>query len=95
MQRASIDCDVHRLTLLCLGSRPETRELDADKGDVEGDIGVSAPEGKTVLVARFGARSKAKVGEEVEVAVDTRALHFFDPETGLGIYDGKEKGAGA
>ncbi|MDX6489552.1 MAG: multiple sugar transport system ATP-binding protein [Gaiellaceae bacterium] len=73
----------------------ETRELDADKGDAEGDIGVSAPEGKTVLVARFGARSKAKQGEPVEVAVDTRALHFFDPETGLGIYDEKEKGAGA
>jgi multiple sugar transport system ATP-binding protein len=73
----------------------ETRELASDKGDPEGDIGVSAPEGKTVLVARFGARSKAKVGEQVEVAVDTRALHFFDPETGLGIYDGKEKGAGA
>jgi multiple sugar transport system ATP-binding protein len=73
----------------------ETRELASDKGDPEGDIGVSAPEGKTVLVARFGARSKAKVGEEVEVAVDTRALHFFDPETGLGIYDGKEKGVGA
>jgi multiple sugar transport system ATP-binding protein len=73
----------------------ETRELASDKGDPEGDVGVSAPEGKTVLVARFGARSKAKVGEQVEVAVDTRALHFFDPETGLGIYDGKEKGAGA
>jgi multiple sugar transport system ATP-binding protein len=73
----------------------ETRELASDKGDPEGDIGVSAPEGKTVLVARVGARSKAKVGEQVEVAVDTRALHFFDPETGLGIYDGKEKGAGA
>jgi multiple sugar transport system ATP-binding protein len=73
----------------------ETRELARDKGDEAGDVGVSAPEGKTVLVGRFGARSKAKEGEGVEVAVDTRALHFFDPETGLGIYDAKEKGASA
>jgi multiple sugar transport system ATP-binding protein len=73
----------------------ETRELARDKGDADGDVGVSAPEGKTVLVGRFGARSKAKEGDKVEVAVDTRALHFFDPETGLGIYDSKEKGAGA
>jgi multiple sugar transport system ATP-binding protein len=73
----------------------ETRELARDKGDADGDIGVSAPEGRTVLVGRFGARSKAKEGEQVEVAVDTRALHFFDPDTGLGIYDVKEKGAGA
>ena len=28
-------------------------------------------------------------GETIEVAVDTRALHFFDVETGLGIYDGE------
>jgi hypothetical protein len=27
------------------------------------------------------------MGEPVDVAVDSRALHFFDPETGLGIYD--------
>ena len=25
-------------------------------------------------------------GQTIEVAVDTRALHFFDVETGLGIY---------
>jgi multiple sugar transport system ATP-binding protein len=73
----------------------ETRELAKDKGDEESDIGVSAPEGKTVLVGRFGARSKIKQGEQVQAAVDTRALHFFDPESGLGIYDGNEKGAGA
>ena len=36
------------------------------------------------------ARRRRK-GEPVRVAVDTRALHFFDPETGLGIYDGTER----
>jgi hypothetical protein len=25
----------------------------------------------------------------VEIAVDTRALHFFDESTGLGIYNGQ------
>jgi hypothetical protein len=25
-------------------------------------------------------------GEQVDVAVDTRQLHFFDLDTGLGIY---------
>ena len=39
------------------------------------------------IVGRFGARSRVREGEPVEVAVDTRALHFFDPDTGLGIYD--------
>jgi multiple sugar transport system ATP-binding protein len=72
----------------------ETRELARDTGGVD-DAGVSAPEGKTVIVGRFGARSRAKEGEQVQVAVDSRALHFFDPETGDGIYDAKEKGAGA
>jgi hypothetical protein len=39
------------------------------------------------MVGRFGARSNVQEGETAEVAVDTTALHFFDPETSLGIYD--------
>ena len=39
------------------------------------------------MVGRFGARSRVRMGQDVDVAVDSRALHFFDPETGLGIYD--------
>jgi multiple sugar transport system ATP-binding protein len=41
----------------------------------------------TTMTGRFGARSRVREGTEAEVAVDTRSLHFFDPETGLGIYD--------
>jgi multiple sugar transport system ATP-binding protein len=65
----------------------EVRELQKDAGTTEiEEMGHS--EGRTTLVGRFGARSRARKGNQVQVAVDTRALHFFDPETGLGIYDG-------
>jgi multiple sugar transport system ATP-binding protein len=61
----------------------EIRELAEDVG---GEAPVSEhPE--TAMVGRFSARSRAKAGDDVEVVVDTGGLHFFDPETGLGIYD--------
>ena len=70
----------------------EVRELQKDAGAEEG-LGTPAQEegGRTIMVGRFGARSRADRGEQVRVAVDTRALHFFDPGTGLGIYDGTER----
>jgi hypothetical protein len=37
-------------------------------------------------VARTHARSRAREGERVHLFVDTRELHFFDPDTGQGIY---------
>jgi multiple sugar transport system ATP-binding protein len=74
----------------------ETQELARDTGAPDkAGADLTAPEGRTVLVGRFGARSRVREGDEVNVAVDTRALHFFDPETGLGIYDGNEKGDAA
>jgi hypothetical protein len=33
-------------------------------------------------------RSRAQEGSDVEMVVDTSGLHFFDPQTSLGIYDG-------
>jgi multiple sugar transport system ATP-binding protein len=38
------------------------------------------------LVGRFSARTEVREGQAIEIAVDTRALHFFDVESGLGIY---------
>ena len=74
----------------------EVRELQEDAGTNEGGVGAPAQEegSRTIMVGRFGARSKANKDQKVRVAVDTRALHFFDPATGLGIYDGREGARG-
>jgi multiple sugar transport system ATP-binding protein len=39
-------------------------------------------------VARVERSTRAREGERIELAVDTRRLHFFDLDTGEGIYDG-------
>jgi multiple sugar transport system ATP-binding protein len=70
-----------------LAETEETKELAQDSS-VEG--GGLETEGAH-MVGRFGPRAKVAEGEEVEVAVDTRTLHFFDPETGLGIYEQADK----
>ncbi len=71
----------------------EVRELAKDAG-TEGLAERDAAAGATVI-GRFGARSQVRTGAAAEIGVDTRALHFFEPETGLGIYDGEErKGTG-
>jgi multiple sugar transport system ATP-binding protein len=38
------------------------------------------------FVARLGRGTRARERDRLELAVDTDRLHFFDPETGLGIY---------
>jgi multiple sugar transport system ATP-binding protein len=74
----------------------DVKELAQDAG---GDLALEqqdAQQGQTTIVGRFGARSRVRQGKPAEVAVDTRSLHFFDPETGLGIYDqDSTKGAGS
>jgi multiple sugar transport system ATP-binding protein len=68
----------------------ETRELAEDVGLEAATLG-DRPE--AIVVGRFSPRSRIKPDDTVEAVVDTRTLHFFDPETGLGIYDGAAKGA--
>jgi multiple sugar transport system ATP-binding protein len=59
-------------------------ELSADLG-----IGTNSQPPYATIVGRFGPESGVHEGQRVEVAVDTRALHFFDPATGAAIYDGE------
>jgi len=40
------------------------------------------------FIARVDRVTRAREGEPLELVVDTKHLHFFDSETGLGIYSG-------
>jgi multiple sugar transport system ATP-binding protein len=63
----------------------DARELAADVDQaVAGDLETHR---EAVFIARLGARTGVKAGDAVELAVDTRRLHFFDEDTGAGIYD--------
>jgi len=65
----------------------DVRELAEDVGDdraVDQLAGGVQPT-EASLVGRFSPRTRVREDEAVEVLVDRRALHFFDPTTGLAI----------
>jgi multiple sugar transport system ATP-binding protein len=62
--------------------------LTEDVRELARDVGEEVTEASTTtMVGRFGPRTRVREGESATVAIDTRALHFFDPATGAGIYD--------
>jgi multiple sugar transport system ATP-binding protein len=69
----------------------DIKELARDAGAADPEA--AASEDGAVLVGRFGARSRLRPGETAEIAVDTSGLHFFDPDSGLGIYQKSEEGS--
>ncbi len=58
---------------------PTVDSGDPDALDELGDQSVSRCTG------RFSPRSRARVGDNIEIAVDVENLHFFDPSTHLAI----------
>jgi multiple sugar transport system ATP-binding protein len=71
----------------------DVKELAEDAGTTAEELG-GGDVNRAVVVGRFGPDSKVQTGSTAEVAVDTRALHFFDTDTGMAIYDAREtKGA--
>ena len=65
----------------------DAKELASDRGtEMLQKLEEEASEERTTFVARLHARTRARDGQRVRLFVDTRALHFFDPETGNGIY---------
>jgi multiple sugar transport system ATP-binding protein len=67
-------------------------EAIADLPRDTGTVGTNADAG-AMVVGRFSAHSEAREGGAVDAVVDTSELHFFDPETGAGIYGDNAKGS--
>jgi multiple sugar transport system ATP-binding protein len=58
----------------------------ADVGaDAEVTLGGEDGDGRSRLVARVDPRSRIATGSEIELAVDTSRLYFFDKETGEAV----------
>ena len=69
----------------------DVRELAEDVGvEAVEQVEAHAAGGKAVMMARLNPRTHARVGERVELVVDTHRLHFFDPDTGAAVYGGGE-----
>ena len=65
----------------------DTLELARDSGLEE--LGkVAAGSQRSTFIARLSPRTEARKGERIELVVDTGRMHFFDVDTGRGIYGG-------
>jgi multiple sugar transport system ATP-binding protein len=48
-------------------------------------------DGGALFTARVDARTKARVGQTLRIAVDPQGIHFFDPETGLTLRSAQQE----
>jgi multiple sugar transport system ATP-binding protein len=74
------------------GIRPETLGGNGGDGTISGAVDVVEPTGPDTMVilnvggqmmtARLGSRDRPKLGDQMTLAVDTRAVNLFDAESG-------------
>ena len=67
----------------------DVKELAHDVGQEALEaVELGARSGQSKFVARLNPRTTAAKGQPIELVVDTRRLHFFDPDSGIGVYGG-------
>jgi multiple sugar transport system ATP-binding protein len=60
--------------------------MEALGHDVE-ELETTSAEQRSTFIAKFDADTHAQEGSRIQVYVDVRGLHFFDPGTGVSIWD--------
>jgi multiple sugar transport system ATP-binding protein len=69
----------------------EAIELVADVGqELVERVQETVEASRSNMLARLNPRTRALQGDAIELVVDTHRLHFFDPDTGLGVYGHEE-----
>ena len=65
----------------------DVRELAVDVGaEALEHVEAQARHGRSNVLARLNPRTRARKGDPIELVVDTHRLHFFDADSGAGIY---------
>jgi multiple sugar transport system ATP-binding protein len=67
------------------GERVETADTKLIEKEAGAEIHVG-PELGVTWVASFAPRSRVRMGDEIEVAVDVERVHYFDPDTSQAIW---------
>ncbi|GAA4226849.1 ABC transporter ATP-binding protein [Actinomadura meridiana] len=63
----------------------DTADLADDAADGDGDMAIPLTDNRALWTARVNSRSRVRPGQQVDLGVDTRRLHFFDPNSGLAL----------
>jgi multiple sugar transport system ATP-binding protein len=92
MLREALGADVliHFMIKAPVVMTEDTKELAGDVGQEALEAAEkSAVAGESEFLARLNPRTTATMGEPIELVIDVTRLHFFDPQTGQGIYEGE------
>lgn len=65
----------------------DIKELAADMGSDETELSRRAERETVEFIGEVDPKSEVRRGETAELTVDTTRMHFFDPDSGDGIYD--------
>jgi multiple sugar transport system ATP-binding protein len=64
----------------------DMKELAADVGEGAERLEQKAKEGVNEFVAQLDPKTRIRKGDEIDLAVDTTRLHFFDTDTSAGVH---------
>jgi multiple sugar transport system ATP-binding protein len=64
----------------------DARSVDSGDPDAPDESTVMTGDARSTAVGRFSPRSPARIGDTIDIAVNTENLHFFDPQTRKAIW---------